>query len=118
LENEELISTILPDYILHLAGVVSLDSVPRDFDYTLVTAYLPKGIRVVRMQQDKIAKLKFNDFNLGDRKNYNMLSPYKYSTRTKGEELENHPPAMDYEPRAVRPLECDEYSTFRKAPRG
>jgi hypothetical protein len=28
--------------------------------------------------------LKFNDFNLGDRKNYNMLSPYKYLTRMKG----------------------------------
>ena len=36
------------------------------------------------MQQDKIATLKFNDFNLGDRKNYSMLSPYKYLTRKKG----------------------------------
>jgi hypothetical protein len=32
--------------------------------------------------------LKFNDFNLGDRNNYNMLSPYKYLTRTKGNNLE------------------------------
>jgi hypothetical protein len=28
--------------------------------------------------------LKFSDFNLGDRKNYNMLAPYKYLTRMKG----------------------------------
>jgi hypothetical protein len=48
LENVKLIPTILPDYILPLAGAVSRDSVPRDFDYTMVTAYLPKGIRAVR----------------------------------------------------------------------
>jgi hypothetical protein len=40
LENVKLIPTILPDYILPLAGVVSHESVPRDFDYTMVTAYL------------------------------------------------------------------------------
>jgi hypothetical protein len=84
LENAKLIPTILPDYILPLAGVVSRDSVPRDFDYTMVTAYLPKGIRPVRVQQDKIATLKFNDFNLGDCKNHSILTPYKYLTRTKG----------------------------------
>jgi hypothetical protein len=50
LANAKLILTILPDYIPPLAGVVSRDSVLRDFDYTLVIAYLPKGIRVVRMQ--------------------------------------------------------------------
>jgi hypothetical protein len=61
LENVKLIPTILPDYIPPLAGAVSRDSVPRDFDYTLVTAYLPKGIRAVRAQQDKIATLKFNE---------------------------------------------------------
>jgi hypothetical protein len=64
--------------------VVSRDSVPRDFDYTLVTAYLPKGIRAVRTQLDKIMTLKFSDFNLGDHKNHNMLSPHRYLTRTKG----------------------------------
>jgi hypothetical protein len=47
LVNAKLIPSILPDYILPLAGVVSLDSVPRDFDYTLITAYLPKGIHAV-----------------------------------------------------------------------
>jgi hypothetical protein len=84
LENSKLILTILPNYIRPLAGVVSRDSVPRDFDYTMVTAYLLKGIHVVRTQKDKIATLKFNDFNLGDHKNHSMLSPYKYLTRTKG----------------------------------
>jgi hypothetical protein len=80
----KLIPTILPDYIPPLAGAVSRESVPRDFDYTMVTTYLPKGICLVRTQQDKITMLKFNDFNLVDRKNYIMLSPYKYLTRTKG----------------------------------
>jgi hypothetical protein len=84
LANTKLILTILPNYILPLVDAVSCDSVPRDFDYTMVIVYLPKGIRPVRTQQDNIATLKFNDFNLGDYKNYNMLSPYKYLTRTKG----------------------------------
>jgi hypothetical protein len=64
LANEKLIPTILPDYILPLAGAVNHDSVPYDFEYTIITTYLPKGIRVVRTYQDKIAALKFNDFNL------------------------------------------------------
>jgi hypothetical protein len=40
LENAKLIPSIPP-----LVGVVSHESVPRDFDYTLITAYLSKGIR-------------------------------------------------------------------------
>jgi hypothetical protein len=58
--------------------------VPRDFEYSLVTTYLLKGIRIVRINQDKIAALKFSDFNLGKRKVYSMLAPHKYLTRTKG----------------------------------
>jgi hypothetical protein len=85
LANAKLILTILRDYILPLASTVSPDSVLRDFDYTLVTAYLPKGICAVRIQQDNIATLKFSDFNLGDRKNHNMISPHRYLTRTKGQ---------------------------------
>jgi hypothetical protein len=57
---------------------------PRDFEYSMITVYLSKGIRAVRAQQDKITTLKFSDFNLRDFKKYNMLSPYKYLTRTKG----------------------------------
>ena len=79
-----LISTILPNYIPPLVSAVNHDSVPRDFDYTMVTTYLPEGIRVVKTQQDKITMLKFSEFNLGDRKNHSMLAPYKYLTRTKG----------------------------------
>jgi hypothetical protein len=46
LENVKLIPSILPDYIPPLANVENRDVVPRDFDYTLVTAYLLKGIRI------------------------------------------------------------------------
>jgi hypothetical protein len=87
LSNTKLILSILVDYIPPLAGVVSHESVPRDFYYTMVIVYLSKGICVVRMHQDKIAKLKFKNFNLGDQKNHSMLSPYKYLTRMKGKNL-------------------------------
>jgi hypothetical protein len=50
LANAKLISTIFPDYIPPLAGAVSRDSVLRDFEYTMVTAYLSKGICIVRAQ--------------------------------------------------------------------
>ena len=83
MENVKLIPSILPDYISLLANRVSHDSILRDFDYTLVTTYFLKWIRAVRMQQDKITTLKFNDFNLGDQKNYSILSPHKYLTRMK-----------------------------------
>jgi hypothetical protein len=84
LENVKLIPSILPNYIPPLAGVVSRDSVPRDFDYTLITAYLPKGIRAVGLQLGQIMTLKISDFNLGDHKNYGMLAPHKYLTKTMG----------------------------------
>jgi hypothetical protein len=87
IENVNLILTILLDYIPPLAGVVSHDSVPRDFDYNMVIAHLPKGIRAVRTQHDKIMTLKFSDFNQGDHNNYNMLDPYKYLIITKGKNL-------------------------------
>jgi hypothetical protein len=79
-----LISTILPAYIPPLSGAINRDNVPRDFEYTLVKTYLPKRIHAVQADQDKIAVLKFSDFNLRDHKVYNMLSPHKYLTRTKG----------------------------------
>jgi hypothetical protein len=72
LANAKLIPTILPDCILPLDGTVNHDSVPRDFEYTIVTAYLSKGIHAVQTDQDKIAALKFSDFNLRDRKIYGM----------------------------------------------
>jgi hypothetical protein len=84
LTNAKLILTILPTYIPSLSGVVNHDNVPRDFEYALVIAYLPKGIHAVRADQDKITALKFSDFNLKDHKVYNMLAPHKYLTRTKG----------------------------------
>jgi hypothetical protein len=80
----KLIPSILLNYIPPLASAVSHDSVPRYFEYTMVTTYLPKWIHAVREQQDKIIALKFSEFNLRDCKNYNILTPYKYLTRTKG----------------------------------
>jgi hypothetical protein len=50
LANAKLILTILPKYIPPLADMVSHDSVPRYFKYTMVTVYLLKGIYAVRAQ--------------------------------------------------------------------
>ena len=87
LANVKLIPTILPNYIPPLADAVSRDSVPRYFEYTMVIVYLLKGICTVRAQQDKIAALKFSDFNIGDRKNYSMLALYKYLTNMEGKNV-------------------------------
>jgi hypothetical protein len=84
LANVKLIPSILPDYIPPLAGVVSRDSVPRDFDYTVIMTYLLKGICAVRPQLERIQTLKISDYNLGDRKTYDMLEPHKYLTKMKG----------------------------------
>jgi hypothetical protein len=84
LGNAKLIPSILPTYLPPLSGAINRDSVSRDFEYALITVYLPKGIRVVHANQYKIATLKFSDFNLDDQKFYNMLAPHKYLTRTKG----------------------------------
>jgi hypothetical protein len=70
-----MILTILPTYIAHLSGVVNHDSVPRDFEYALVTAYLLNWICIVLTDQDKIVALKFSDLNLGDRK-FTTCSPH------------------------------------------
>jgi hypothetical protein len=50
LENVKLIPSILPKYIPPLAGTVNHHSVPRDFEYTMVTLYLPKGIHPARIE--------------------------------------------------------------------
>jgi hypothetical protein len=84
LTNAKLILSILPTYIPPLSGEINRDSVPREFEYTLVTTYLSKGIRAMRIEQYKITALKFSNFNLGDKKVYNMFSLHKYLTRTKG----------------------------------
>jgi hypothetical protein len=82
--NAKLIPHILPTYLPPLSSAINSDSVPRDFDYTLITAYLLKGVCAVRADRDKLATLKFSDFNLGDHKVYNMLALHKYLMRTKG----------------------------------
>jgi hypothetical protein len=87
LANDKLLPSIMPEYIPLLAGVVSHDSVPRDFDYTVITAYLPKEISAVRPQLERIPTLKIIDYNLGDHKSYGMLAPHKYLTKTKGNKM-------------------------------
>jgi hypothetical protein len=85
--NAKLVPSILPAYIPPLSGVINRDSVPRDFEYTLVTAYLPGGVHTCCSDQDNFTALNFCDFNLGDRKVYSMLTPYKYLKRTKRKNL-------------------------------
>jgi hypothetical protein len=82
--NTKLILFILSAYLPPMSGTSNHESVPRDFKYTLITAYLLKGECTVSANQDKLAALKFSDFNLEDRKAYNMLAPHRYLTRTKG----------------------------------
>jgi hypothetical protein len=72
LENVKLILSILPDCI------------PRDFEYTFIIVYLPKGIQEVRTQLERIPTPKISDYNLGDHKRYGMLAPHKYLTKTRG----------------------------------
>jgi hypothetical protein len=74
----------LLDYISPLAGTISHDNVLRDFEYRLITMYLPKGIHIVGPQLGLIPDLKISDFNLGDRKNYVMLAPHRYLKKTTG----------------------------------
>jgi hypothetical protein len=59
----------------------------RHFKYTLITAYLLKGIRAVGPQLGLIPDLKINDFNLGNKKNYALLSPHRYLTKTTRKKL-------------------------------
>jgi hypothetical protein len=82
LANVKHVSSFLPDYIPPLAGAVNRDSIPHDFEYTLITAYIPKGICVVGTQLGQIPALKNNDFNLDNIKNYAMLTPHKYLMKT------------------------------------
>jgi hypothetical protein len=77
----KLIPSILIDYIPPLAVVVSHDSVPRDFDYTVIIVYLLKGTQVVRPQLERIPTLNISDYNLGDYKSYGILT---HLTKTKG----------------------------------
>jgi hypothetical protein len=84
LANAKKIPSILPDYIPPLAGTVNCDNIPQDFEYTLITTYILKGIHVEGTQLGQIPTLKNNDFNLSDRKNYAMLVPHKYLMKTTG----------------------------------
>lgn len=78
LANTKQILLVLPDYIPPLDGAVKHDGIPRDFEYTLIITYIPKGICIVGPQLGHILALKNNDFNLKYRKNYTMLTPHRY----------------------------------------
>ena len=84
LANAKLIPSIFPTYLPPLHGEINRDSVPQEFEYAMVTAYLPKGVHAVCVDQDKLIVLKFSNFNLDDRKVYSMLSLQKYITKMKG----------------------------------
>jgi hypothetical protein len=64
--------------------MVSRDNIPWDLEYTLIIAYLPKGIHAVGPQLRLIPTLNFSDFNLGDKKNYAMLASRCYLTKMTG----------------------------------
>jgi hypothetical protein len=83
----------LPDYIPPLASGVNHDSIPHDFEYTLIPAYILKGILIVGPQLGQIPTLKNNDFNLGNRNNYTMLAPHRYLIKTNGKkpQIVSHP---------------------------
>jgi hypothetical protein len=82
LANAKQIPSIMPEYILPLAGGVNHDNIPHDFEYYVFTAYIPKGIHIVGSQLGQIPLLKHSDFNLGDRKNYATLAPHHYLMKT------------------------------------
>jgi hypothetical protein len=84
MDNVKKIPSVFPDYIPPLTGTVNHDSVPHDFKYTLITAYLLKAICAVGPQLGLIPALKISDFNLGDRKNYAMLVPHRYLMKMTG----------------------------------
>jgi hypothetical protein len=81
LANAKQIPSVLPDYILPLAGTVSHNHTLHEFKYTLIMAYLLKGICTVGPQLGLIPTLNISDFNLDDRKNYVMLTRNHYQTK-------------------------------------
>ena len=48
LANAKLIPSIFPACLPPLRGEINSDSVPREFEYAMVIAYLPKGVHAVR----------------------------------------------------------------------
>jgi hypothetical protein len=81
LDNAKHIPSVFLEYISCLASTVNCNCIPRDFEYTLIIVYIPKGIHVVGNQLGQIPTLKNNNFNLRNRKNYAMLTPHRYLMR-------------------------------------
>jgi hypothetical protein len=59
LANAKLIPTIFLDYIPPLASMVSRDSVPKDFEYTMVTAYLSEGDTCIEITSGQDRSVEF-----------------------------------------------------------
>jgi hypothetical protein len=78
--NAKLILSILLAYLPPLSDTINHDSVPCEFEYSLITAYLLKEVCTVFVEQDKLTMLKFSEFNLDDRKFYSILTHHKYLT--------------------------------------
>jgi len=87
MDNAKQIPSVFLDYIPPLAGVDKCASIPCEFEYTLITVYIPKGICIVGPQLGHIPALKNNEFNLRDRKNYMMIVPYWYLMNMTGKNL-------------------------------
>jgi hypothetical protein len=81
----------------------------------LVTAYLLKGIRTGKPQMDNIMKVKINDFNLVDRKNFSMIAPHRYLTRMKGKKSRIIPQPWTMDLVIVHHPERNENTPFWKA---
>jgi hypothetical protein len=47
LANAKQIPSVFPEYIPPLASMVNHDSIPCDFEYTIITAYILKGLCIV-----------------------------------------------------------------------
>jgi hypothetical protein len=50
LANAKKILLFLPEYISPWVGAVNHDNIPHNFEYMLITMYIPKGIHIFRPQ--------------------------------------------------------------------
>jgi len=64
LANVKLILSILLAYLPSLSNAINRDSLPKDFEFALATAYLPKEVWAVHADQNKLVALKFSDSTL------------------------------------------------------
>jgi hypothetical protein len=61
--------------------MVNHDNIPCEFEYTLITTYI-KGDTCSWNPFGTNPSIEEQDFNLGERKNYAMLTPHRYLMKT------------------------------------